>query len=198
MTLPDLWKPYTPEEVRLRMQGFGLPWYVVGGWALDLWSGSQTRDHADLEICVLAEDLDQALSHLHPLNFYAAQAGGLTALETKGATTGASQFWGLDATVQAWRIDVMVERGGATTWVYKRDPAITLPRHMAILGSKRGLPFLVPEAVLLFKAKACRPKDQMDFERVLPKLDHGAREWLYHCLHTEDPTHTWLQRLRSS
>jgi predicted glycosyl hydrolase (DUF1957 family) len=31
-------------------------WWVGGGWAIDLWLGDQSRDHEDIEVCILRRD----------------------------------------------------------------------------------------------------------------------------------------------
>ncbi|MEV0590446.1 hypothetical protein [Nonomuraea cavernae] len=52
------------------------------------------------------------------------------------------------------------------------------------------------EVQLLYKAKGTRPKDQADFEAVLPLLSDGQRRWLDEALETEHTTHPWRERLR--
>jgi hypothetical protein len=47
------------------MAGYRHPWWVAGGWALDLLLGARTRPHADLEISILAADQQALLRHLH-------------------------------------------------------------------------------------------------------------------------------------
>jgi len=59
------------------------------------------------------------------------------------------------------------------------------------LGSS-GIRYLAPEIQLLYKAKAYRPKDQADFERIVPRLDATARSWLRHSLEKTLPGHSWL------
>lgn len=49
--------------------------------------------------------------------------------------------------------------------------------------------------MLLFKAKAVRPKDQADFESVLPLLSRERREALSGWLHRIHPVHPWLAEL---
>jgi hypothetical protein len=55
---PDIeaWAPWHPREIAARLAGVGVPWYVAGGWAIDLHLGTQTRPHEDLEIAVPAAD----------------------------------------------------------------------------------------------------------------------------------------------
>lgn len=52
----DAWRPWTPEQTSSHLAGVGVPWCVVGGWAIDLWLGVQTRPHEDTEIAVSRED----------------------------------------------------------------------------------------------------------------------------------------------
>ncbi|HET8657705.1 MAG TPA: hypothetical protein VFM55_01750 [Micromonosporaceae bacterium] len=42
------------------------------------------------------------------------------------------------------------------------------------------MPYLRPEGVLLFKARARRPKDEADLAAVLPELGPAARAWPAH------------------
>jgi hypothetical protein len=43
--------------------------------------------------------------------------------------------------------------------------------------------------------KAARPKDEADFEAVLPHLDAHDRAWLRAALDRFHPGHAWLARL---
>src|SRR5438874_1630364 len=38
------------------MSGFGKPWLVAGGWALDLYVGRSTRRHNDVDLAIFRED----------------------------------------------------------------------------------------------------------------------------------------------
>jgi hypothetical protein len=58
-----------------------------------------------------------------------------------------------------------------------------------------GIPYLAPMGTLLFKAKACRPKDRADFEACLPRLSLDEREWLRHALGRVHPSHDWIGKL---
>lgn len=54
---------------------------------------------------------------------------------------------------------------------------------------------LAPEVQLLYKSKQPRPKDQADFEAVLPSLTGGQREWLRAALTIVSAGHPWLRVL---
>ncbi len=64
-----------------------------------------------------------------------------------------------------------------------------------MVTSEGGIPVLRPEGVLLYKAKACRPKDQADFATCLPHLSTDARAWLSEALEVVYPGHPWLRAL---
>ncbi|HUY52034.1 MAG TPA: hypothetical protein VMV92_41095 [Streptosporangiaceae bacterium] len=57
------------------------------------------------------------------------------------------------------------------------------------------MPDLAPEIVLLFKAKAIRPKDEADFTGTVPPLATAQRAWLRRSLLRVRPDHPWIDRL---
>src|SRR4051794_39793213 len=46
------------------MTGLGRPWFVAGGWAIDLHRGSVSRGHGDVEIGILRNDQERLWEHL--------------------------------------------------------------------------------------------------------------------------------------
>ncbi|TDV49644.1 hypothetical protein EDF87_104290 [Pseudomonas helmanticensis] len=189
----EQWQPWTPDELARRLSAVNRPWCVVGGWALDLWHGRQTRAHSDLEFTVLRADFACFRQALSDLDFYAVKDGTfqfLSAICLPAADI--FQVWGYDRAAQAWRVDVMIEPGTPDTWVYKRDLSITCPRAEMVLRSTAGIPHLRPAAVLLFKAKHTRSKDRSDFARALPDLSAQERVWLLRHLTRLHPEHEWL------
>ena len=53
-----------PLKVATRMAGFDRPWFVVGGWAIDLFMGRETCAHHDVEIGVFRADQRALYEHL--------------------------------------------------------------------------------------------------------------------------------------
>jgi len=100
----------------------------------------------------------------------------------------------LDAVEGAWRLDVMLEPGDAETWVFRRHPAVRSPRPR-LVGVRDGVPYLRPEAVLLYKAKLLRDKDEADFSACLPGLEPESRRWLADALRVVHPDHAWIARV---
>lgn len=86
--------------------------------------------------------------------------------------------------------------GDARTWAYRRDPSLTAPREQMVGTTEDGIRHLRPEAVLLFKAKHQRPKDEADFATATARMDATQRAWLHDALTREHPGHDWLARLQ--
>ncbi|MDP6778940.1 MAG: hypothetical protein QGI83_19460, partial [Candidatus Latescibacteria bacterium] len=50
------WDPMSVEDVADLMSDIDLPWWIAGGWAIDLFLERQTRDHGDTDILIRRED----------------------------------------------------------------------------------------------------------------------------------------------
>jgi hypothetical protein len=195
--IPDeeAWDAWHPAELARRLASVGRPWCVVGGWALDLWHGRVTRAHHDLEFTVLREDVDCFRRALEGMDFYTVKDGVFQFLaDDAEVDPTVGQIWCWDMSASRWRVDMMIEPGTPDTWVCKRDHAITLPRAEAVLHSSDGIPYLAPAAILLLKAKHLRPKDEVDFEAALPKLNTKEQTWLNASIAKLHPGHPWIER----
>jgi hypothetical protein len=192
----DAWSAWHPLELTSRLSGISRPWCIVGGWALDLWHGQQTRGHDDLEFTVLREDVGIFRKALQGLDFYTAGSGVVTPLP-QGTEPPADivQIWCLDSIERRWQVDMMIEPGTQQTWICKRDPTIFGPRHEFVRSTSDGIPYLAPAPILLFKAKYQRAKDEIDFENALPKLATAERAWLKASLELVHPGHDWISAL---
>ena len=93
-------------------------------------------------------------------------------------------------------LDLMLGDLSDGLWRYHRDPAVTLPLEEARLRGPGGLPYLAPQAALLFKSRTRgrdpRPRDEADFAWTLPLLGERERGWLRRHLGADHP---WQARL---
>lgn len=192
----EAWRgAWTPAEAAEKLSGLQVPWCVVGGWAIDLFLGRQTRPHGDLEIAVVKSDLPAVRAHLAGYRFHAVGDGEVRALAPgEPPPPEKHQTWVLDEVVQLWRVDVMQEPGDRETWVFRRDQRIAAPRAQMI-ALNDGVPYLRPEGSLLYKAKAQRPKDEADFAACAPHLGASSRAWLREAIARLYPGHAWASAL---
>lgn len=192
----EAWDAWTPRQAAGALEGVDVPWCVVAGWAIDLFIGEQTRVHGDLEIEILCGDFPAVREHLSAYDFFAIGSGQIVALDLEGEWDADwHQRWVLEPGPRKWRVDLMLKPGDENTWVCRRDESITAPRSEIVETTAEGIPFLRPEAVLLYKAKAARPKDEADLTSCLPRMDKASRKWLAQALARVHPGHPWLARL---
>ncbi len=89
----------------------------------------------------------------------------------------------------------MLDEASDGNWVSRRDRGIRRPVAGIGKTSSDGIPYLVPEIQLFYKAKDPRPKDEADFAAVLPFLGGEQREWLRGALARSFGEHPWRDRL---
>ncbi|MEU5582614.1 hypothetical protein ABZ791_27840 [Streptomyces huasconensis] len=186
---------WRPEQVAERLRGVNAPWCVAAGWALDLFRGEQTRPHGDLEIAVPAAAYPEIRDRFPEYVFDAVGSGRVWAAAGTDALAATHQTWLRDPATGQFLFDVFREPHEGGTWICRRDESLRLPYDAIIERTAEGVPYLLPELVLLFKAKARRPKDQADFEGVLPLLGRARLRVLREWLERVHPGHPWLAEL---
>jgi hypothetical protein len=192
------WEAWTPAEVADRLRGVDAPWYVAGGWAIDLLVGHDRRDHDDLEIGIPAPAFDEVARRLDELDFHVPAPGVAEPVEAaRELMETVHQTWGLDRAANRWRVDVFREPTADGCWVARRDRSLRLPYDELIEHTPDGIPYARPEVVLLFKAKGARAKDEADLAAVLPLLSPERRALLARWIARVHPGHFWLSDLES-
>ncbi|HEV7655565.1 MAG TPA: hypothetical protein VGP36_12650 [Mycobacteriales bacterium] len=186
---------WTPREIADRLTGIDTPWYVVAGWALDLFRGEQTREHGDLEIGVPAARFPEVRDRFPGYAFDAPGNSRIWENATPDVLAALHQTWLRDPATGNYLVDVFREPHDGDTWLCRRDETIRLPYSDIILRTDDSIPYLAPEIVLLFKAAAARPKDQADFDGTVPLLTAVQRETLAELLDRVHPGHRWLADL---
>lgn len=181
------------------LHDFPCPWYICGGWALDVFHGRVTRVHHDVDVLVSRADQLALQQHLTTRGWKL-----LTPFEER------LHPWPIHMRLEMPRHQAHAFRRGAFidflladldggVWRYRREPVIIRDMGRAGLRSDEGIPFLAPELVLLFKSKTTsgkeRSKDQADFEKAYISLEPERRAWLRWALIATDPSHPWIERL---
>jgi hypothetical protein len=188
----DAWQPWDPATFAARMPGADFPWYVAGGWAIDLFAGEQTREHEDLEVAVASSFFSTMPPRFPELDFWVPQGEGELARMTTETLAGEShQTWAYDRTARAWRFDVFREPHDGDIWICRRDESIRRPYEELVDHSADGIPYLRPEVVLLFKAKHVRDKDRADLATAWPRMTEAQRDWLRESVARVHPGHDW-------
>jgi hypothetical protein len=193
------WQGLTPQEGAELLAALRAPWWVAGGWALDLYLGKVTRAHKDLDIGVFRKNVAIVLAALPGWEFFEAKDGALTQLvDGHVPRPEVNSLWCKRANATAWELELMLDASDGEFWMFRRDPRITCPLSIAIRQNPEGIAYLAPEIQLLYKARATRAQDQADFDQVVPHLAREARTWLRESLMNIDPGHAWFSLLEEN
>jgi hypothetical protein len=191
------WEPVRPDDVAGLLAALECPWWICGGWALDLFLGAETRRHDDLDVAVLRRDQLALYRYLREWDLRYATSEH--ALEPWSGGRLEPPIHGIWARRQAgatapWTCEFLLNEARDREWIFRRNDAVTLP--IDEIGAERdGIPFLRPEIILLFKAGEPSPKNETDFVNVRPQLSRAGTEWLRGALAACDPRHAWLRQL---
>lgn len=193
-----------------------LEWFVIGGWALDLFLNVRTRTHKDLEISIWRDQagtlfdvfadrqIDQVVGHKRYQSIF-----GPTDFDSRGhLIIRNAAVW----EQQPIDIELFLSSRDEVNWSFRKQPAITVSLDSAVVHSASGLRVLAPHLVLLFKAwffpnmesavrdapqdadffRKCWQVDCKDFETVLPFLSASQRQTLKQWFEEYLPDIPWL------
>lgn len=177
------------------MNAFEQPWCIAGGWAIDLWLGRLTRNHADVEVALFRENQIELRDFLHDWTF--------SAIAADGKPRGWRDRQMLMLPVhelnarnrQGKSIEFLLNECDTVDFIYRRDARIRWPRDAWTVRGAFGVPALAPHLVLLYKSKSPRPQDDLDFRTAVPELAPKLRRWLAEAVRLADERHPWLARL---
>lgn len=185
--------------VRTLFHAYPRPYWIAGGWALDLFAERVRRPHTDVDVVVLARDLDEVARRLTaPRPVVEHPETGVRRPWARGEvlTPGPNALVFPDD-FHPSPIQILFAASDADQWVYHRGRGtIRKPLAEITLRSPDGIPYLAPEVVLLFKSRGGRPKDDADFNDVAHLLDPDRRRWLLDRIAPRYPDHPWLPTLR--
>lgn len=191
-------EPFEPvRTVADLMRTFRRPWWIAGGWAIDLFLDRETRDHGDVEIAILRGDQWAVRDHLREWRFQRVTQG----TDTMTIWSEGERIEAPDHEVHAQspdgslQLEILLNEGERDTWRFRRNTAVARPLALMGMRSADGVPFLAPEVVLLYKAKDPQARDYHDFRVARSGLDEERREWLRAALRTCHPGHPWIDRL---
>jgi aminoglycoside-2''-adenylyltransferase len=191
------WEPLTPTEVGRLLNDFNRPWWIAGGWAIDLFLGRETRRHDDLDVAVLRGDQLSLYQLLADWDLrFATSEHALVAWRGQHLDPPIHGIWARrsrEATAP-WTCEFLLNEHRGESWVFRRNDAITWPLDQ--LGAQReGIPYVRPEIVMLYKAGESSPKNNTDFKLVREQLTQDQVRWLRSVLVAYYPMHPWIAQL---
>jgi hypothetical protein len=191
-------EPATPEEVAAIFAGCGVPWWIAGGYAIEFAVGRPLRAHDDIDVLMLRRYQSQARTVLATWDLWAADPPGtLRPWRPNEWLPGAvHDVWCRPKPDAPWRLQIMFDESDGDVWFSRRNPDVRRPLEVVGRVGPQGIPYIAPEIQFFYKAKEPRPKDESDFQVVVPELDSSQRRWLREAIRrTYGPGHAWLEQL---
>jgi hypothetical protein len=173
-------------------------YWIAGGWALDLFADRVRRPHTDVDVLVLARDLDLvAATFTTPRpTLENPNTGERRAWQPGETLTPGPDVLAFPDDLFPSPVRVVLAASDGDDWVYHRGRGtLRRPLDEITLTTADGIPYLAPEIVLLFKSRSDRAKDNADFNDVAAALHPARRAWLHQHIAPRYADHPWLPAL---
>jgi hypothetical protein len=181
------------------------PFYIAGGWAIDLHLGRVTREHHDVDVLILRRDQSRLHECLKGWTLKKIIPHPDEMPPNRGAIVEWPEGERLELPVHQVNVyrgdesepafEVMLGETSNGDWIFRRNPEVRMQIARIGFHPLWGLPYLAPEIVLLFKAKHLEPRDRLDFESARRRLSAEARQWLRAAIAKTHPGHEWLSSI---
>jgi len=190
------WEPLDPTSIAAFMEGFDRPWWIIGGWSIEVVTGV-CRPHEDMDISILSGDAEAFRLFLGdrwtPWNV---DEGWFRPFDDRFTEVRPdSQLWVRRDAGSPWVLDVPFTPETDGRWTSKRHLQHTEHLDDVTWIAPDGLRYSRPEVTLMFKAAQAREKDRQDARAALPLLDARARRWLRGAVARFAPDHEWVRSL---
>ncbi|WP_134323870.1 nucleotidyltransferase domain-containing protein [Cumulibacter soli] len=186
------WDPLDPTSIGPFMEGFDRPWWIIGGWSVEKWTGV-SRSHEDMDISIFASDAEAFRLFLAdrwtPWNM---DDGWLRPFDHRFRIVGrTSSIWVRKNAQSAWVLDVPLTPDDGGRWTNKKLPGHAAPLDEVTWVADDGLRYLNPEIALFMKHQQAREKDRVDAATLRPRLDRHQQRWLRSAVAQVRPDHPW-------
>ncbi|MDN7242371.1 hypothetical protein QWY14_11205 [Planococcus sp. N028] len=182
------------QQIHACMSDFHSPWFIAGGWAIDLFLGKETRSHSDIEIGIFRDDQETLKAYLSGWSLKKAVKGQLEEWDDGFLALPIHEIHGWNQKEEL-SLEILLNEREAEHWKFRRDRAITRSLQSVWSFTASGIPYLSPEIVLLYKVKNTQEKDESDFFAVLDFLNEEKKRWLYESIKMHKPEHPWANLL---
>lgn len=120
------WDPMRPNEAAAEFGPWKVPWWIAGGWAIDLMLGYQSREHGDLDVLVLRRDQALVREYLSEWDIHAADPPGSLRQWPVGETLPPTvhDVWCRRTPSSPWAFQLMIDDTDNDDWLFRRDSRV--------------------------------------------------------------------------
>lgn len=191
------WKALTPVETKALMDGFEGPWWLVGGHAIEAYTGVP-REHEDVDLSIFGIDVPALRRHMDGrYHLWSMDDGTMRPITDRfpEPLDYLSQIWVREHSSAPWIVDLPMSPDVDGKWMSKRDETHVADLDEVTWVHTDGIRYMNPEVVLLYKAAGDRRKDRRDLAVTWPLLPVDKQRWLQEAVRRLYPEHPWNRRL---
>ena len=186
------------DEISALFSNSGKPFWLAGGYSIDLFLGTRTRAHDDIDFVIKRADQLAFQEILAEWDLQAADPpGSATLFPWKNGhfyDLPVHNIWCRKNESAPWDLELLFSEFEGDEWVYRRNRSIRGTIKSFGWQHKSGLMVLAPEIQLLYKSRSRRPKDLQDLENSLPKMSlpqkTHLRDWI---VLDSGQSHSWVE-----
>jgi hypothetical protein len=188
------WESLDPAGVQALLADFPAPWWVVGGWAIEAFSGV-SRPHHDCDVVIFRRDLPALVDLVAGrYDLWSVGSGALRPITEAWPEPHpeAGQVWLRENAAAPWVVDCLINEDRDGRWVSRREEW-SAPLEEVTWVAEDGIRYQNPEVVLHHKALQDQPKDRADRDAALPRMSEAERTWLRDAVRrVYGDDHPWL------
>lgn len=151
-------------QVMNDMKGFKQPWFIAGGWSIDLAIGAKTRDHLDMDIVIFREHTQEALDYFKNWEIKVAIPGEARLDDCSSIESTFLPRYCLHLFRENDFLEILLTERAEGKVIFRKDRSISMEVNK-FSRNNSGYPYIAPEWQLLFKGINPRPHDEMDFQK---------------------------------
>ncbi|WEK56073.1 MAG: hypothetical protein P0Y55_08505 [Candidatus Cohnella colombiensis] len=179
------------------MKSFYRPWYIAGGWTIDLAANEMTRTHKDMDICIFREDIPYVITYFNEWDIQVAIPGEhrLVPFITLGDLD--PPRYCLHMFKENEFLEILVTDRVENEVIFRKNRNIKLHIDEFSKGTQLR-PYINPAWQLLFKSLNTREEDEHDFKIYLNRVnDDHSKKWLLQSMIKANGNKKWIRELES-
>jgi hypothetical protein len=186
--------PIAPHDIAEELKNVSFSWWICGGWALELFTGHEIREHHDMDLAIFRKDQQMLREQLPDWEFKIALNGVLHEWGEGEMDKNLHALWARKKGQDKWVTEFLLNEADEINWIFRKNSKITFPLNE--IGIKREkIPFLIPEIPLLFKSAHCGDKDELDFKHCIEKMNEVQKERLRKWISEFKPDCEWITKI---
>ncbi|MNJ53887.1 hypothetical protein D3C77_493030 [compost metagenome] len=177
------------------MKNYERPWFVAGGWTIDLLVNEVTRDHKDMDICIFREDVEYALRYFQNWEIHVAIPGEHRLEKVNELRDVERPRYCLHLFKGREFVELLLTDRMEEHVVFRKNERIIMEMKDFVM-KKDEIPFVNPAWQLLFKSLSTRQEDEHDFEIYRDKVsDKKSKRWLLESMKIVKGNKRWIEEL---